>query len=193
MMTRKQALCKALEVINDRETEEVLRGIIAQLPLISWTEDTIFDSIEQFIADNGRVPMATDFKRRGLPPHPVIKLRFGITLREFLEKNYPTKHKRQFSPYNNKDREEWKADFIENYKKIKPKSMNEYNLRRPKSSPTWITVARMFECSRWLDLLALCDIQNPNCRLPRTYTVIAHPDIDIPRGGMPLTTKHTII
>ena len=192
-MTRKQALCKALEVINDPEAAAALRDIINNLPLVSWTETTIFDSIDQFIADNGRVPMATDFKRRGLPPHPVIKLRFGITLREFLEQHYPVKHKRTYSPYNDKSREDWQADFIENYKDLKPASQSEYNRLRPKSSPTWITVAKMFGLTRWLELLSMCNLRASKCKSTRTFTVVAHLDIDIPRNGMPLTTTRELI
>ena len=92
-MTRKQALEFAIQALNEAgqtEAAEILHKLSEELPFFSWSEDAIFDAVEQFILDNGRVPTTTDFKKRGLPPHTVIKRRFGVTLQEWLEQNYPT-------------------------------------------------------------------------------------------------------
>ena len=91
-MTRKQALSAAIEALNatgQTEAAEILHKLSEELPFFSWSEDAIYDAVEQFILDHGRVPTTTDFKKRGLPPHTVIKRRFGITLQEWLNKNYP--------------------------------------------------------------------------------------------------------
>ena len=92
-MTRKQALQEAITVLSAHKGNEAvihkLQEISADMPLNRWTESAIHDSVQQFIADNGRTPTATDFKKRNMPPHPVIKLRFKKTLGEWLEENYP--------------------------------------------------------------------------------------------------------
>ena len=90
-MTRKQALSAAIETLNaagQTEAAEILHKLSGELPFFSWSEDAIFDAVEQFILDHGRVPTTTDFKKRGLPPHTVIKRRFGVTLQEWLDQNY---------------------------------------------------------------------------------------------------------
>ena len=90
-MTRKQALELAVQAMAaNEEAVQVLHTMIDELPLNRWTEAAIRDSVEQFILDNGRPPLRTDFKKRGLPPHTVIKRRFGVTLQEWLDQNYPT-------------------------------------------------------------------------------------------------------
>ena len=90
-MTRKQVLELAAQALaENEEAVQVLHTMIDELPLNRWTEDAIRDSVEQFILDNGRTPLRTDFKKKCLPPHSVIKRRFGVTLQEWLDQNYPT-------------------------------------------------------------------------------------------------------
>ena len=83
-MTRKQALKQAIRLLSrnpeNAEVIEKLQDIHDELPLIHWTDKSIRDSVEQFIADNHRVPTATDFKKAGMPPHPVIKQKYKVTL-----------------------------------------------------------------------------------------------------------------
>ena len=87
-MTRKQALELAAKALADNEEAvQVLHTMIAELPLNRWTEDAIRDSVEQFILDNGRPPMRTNFKKKCLPPHSVVKRRFGVTLQECQDHN----------------------------------------------------------------------------------------------------------
>ena len=58
----------------------VVRKLSGELPFYSRSEDAIRDAAEQFILDHSRVPTATDFKKRGLPPHTVIMKRFIIKI-----------------------------------------------------------------------------------------------------------------
>ena len=164
---------------------DVIRAMLSDLPLTSWTEKTIFDSINQFITDNGRTPTASDFRKKGLPPHPVIKLRFGKTLREFLDMYYPAKKLCDSKIYSNKSRDEWQDLFVSEYHKIKPGSAEEYNARRPPGSPSWATVARLFGITKWLNWLIHCDIvpyiakrnhyYAPRPKLTSTHTIHVTP------------------
>ena len=168
-MTRKQALHKALEVIRDKETIDKISEILDELPFTGWSERTIFDTVDQFIIDNGRIPTATDFKKKGLPSHPVIKLRFGMNLKEFLGKYYPSNSLCSSKIYSNRTREQWKELFIEEYHSNKPTTAEEYNSTRKAGTPSWATVAKMFDITKWLDWLMFCDIvpyinkKEPNC------------------------------
>jgi hypothetical protein len=180
-MTRKQALHKALEAletlsaptpataapdpatanpdpIDTQAAAEILRGMIADLPLTGWTEKTIFDTIDQFIIDHGRIPTVTDFKKKGLPPHPVIKLRFNMTLREFLDKHYPDQKLCSSKIYFPETKEHWRDLFLTDYYANKPCSAEEHNANRTSGTPSWQTIAKMFEIIKWLDWLSFCEI-----------------------------------
>ena len=157
-MTRKQVLHRVLEIVTDEEIRVKIAEIIDELPLTGWSEKTIFDTINQFIVENGRAPSLTDFKSKGLPPHPVIKLRFGMTLREFMNTYYPKSNLCSSKIYRYKTKEEWKQIFLNEYFEKKPLSANEYNRIREVGTPSWATVAKMFGVTGWLKWLEFCEI-----------------------------------
>ena len=151
-MTRKQALTLAIQGLSAydgaEEAIQVLKTMMNELPLNRWTDSAIRDSVEQFIQDRGRVPTTTDFKKRGLPPHTVIKNMYGQNLREWLHENYPSQ---QLS------REEISKAitecFVREYLSIKPKSASDYNAKRSPYARSWYTVAAHNDTSTWRALL----------------------------------------
>ena len=159
-MTRKQALELAIRALADNEEAvQILHTIIDEFPLNRWTEDAIRDSVEQFILDHGRVPNTRDFKRRGLPPHTVIKNRFGVNLKEWLEQNYPTE-KPPLDELHAKATE----DFIKEYLRIQPSSAEDFNARRSFRSRGWYTIAKYNHTRRWRILLEKLDLPIYNNR-----------------------------
>ena len=148
-MTRKQALELAVQALADNEKAvQVLHTMIDELPLNRWTENAIRDSVEQFILDNGRPPLRTDFKKKCLPPHSVIKRRFGVTLQEWLDQNYPTKK----TPLDELHAQATQ-DFIREYLRIQPVSAEDYNARRTHPSRGWYAIAKYNHTRRWRILL----------------------------------------
>ena len=148
-MTRKQALELATKALaGNEEAVQVLHTMIDELPLNRWTEDAIRDSVEQFILDNGRPPLRTDFKKKCLPPHSVIKRRFGVTLQEWLDQNYPTKK----TPLN-EFHAQATQEFIREYLRIQPVSAEDYNARRTHPSRGWYAIAKYNHTRRWRILL----------------------------------------
>jgi len=137
---------------------DVIQGMIQDLPLTGWTEKTIFDSINQFIHDHGRTPTVSDFRKKGLPPHPVIKLRFGITLREFLDIHYPANKLCTSKVYFTETKEYWQDFFLADYHLNKPCSAEEHNANRTDGTPSWQTTAKMFGVLKWVDWLNFCNI-----------------------------------
>ncbi len=151
-MTRKQALTLAMQALSGSERGEeaitVLRALRDELPMDRWTDAAIRDSVEQFVLDNGRVPTVTDFKKRGLPPHPVIKNKYGVTLRDWLRENYPAVDSSQ-----EESRAAATEEFTQEYLRNKPQSAAEYDRKRKQGSPCWYTVARYNQTRSWRALL----------------------------------------
>ncbi len=156
-MTRKQALHKVIEVLSksSKYTEEIrlLQELSEELPLIHWSDASIRDTVEQFVLDNGRVPTVSDFRKKGMPPHTVIKQKYKITLAEWLDKFYPT-----VKP----TREEFKAKytemFIADYIEIKPRSQEEFNQKKRPETRGWQTVANYYGAKSWRALLKRLDL-----------------------------------
>lgn len=151
-MTRKQALNLAIKELSKKsEFSEVillLQDIHDELPLIHWSDKSIRDTVEQFIIDNGRNPTATDFKRKGMPPHPVIKQKYKTTLGKWLEINYPIK-----KPSFDELKEKYTKQFIKDYSRIKPKSQEEFNKNRTNGTASWNTVAKYYDAKSWRSLI----------------------------------------
>ena len=159
-MTRKQALELAILALADnKEAVQILHTIIDEYPLNSWSEAAIRDSVEQFILDYGRVPNTRDFKRRGLPPHTVIKHRFGVNLKEWLEQNYPTAY-----PPLDELQANATEDFIKEYLRIQPTSAEDYNARRAHPSRGWFAIAKYNHTRRWRILLEKLNLSVYNNR-----------------------------
>jgi len=133
------------------------------MPLNRWTEDAIRDSVEQFILDHGRVPTRTDFKKKCLPPHSVIKRRFGLTLQEWMQQNYPIE-----KPSDDERHAEATEAFVREYLRIQPVSAEDYNARRAHPSLGWSAIARYNHTRRWRILLEKLELPVYNNRaVPR--------------------------
>ena len=151
-MTRKTALNQAIYILSQSEgNEEIiekLHDLLEELPIIHWSDKSIHDRVQQFIEDNGRNPTTTDFKKKGMPPHTVIKQKYGIILTEWLEKFYPT-----VRPSPEAIRKEYSEEFIREYSRIKPRSADEYEAKRSKGAKSWQTVR--FRCGQksWRGLI----------------------------------------
>ena len=165
-MTRKQALMRVCGMLDTyeqteetREIQEKLCEIMEEMPFASWSERTIFDTIDQWIIEHGKIPNTRELAKKGLPPVPVIRNRFKMNAREFLDKHYPRPEKLCYSAtYGNKTANEWLESFKIQYDTINPRSAEEYNKRRDAYMPSWFTVARICDVQKWSELLELCGI-----------------------------------
>lgn len=165
-MTRKQALMRVCKILNTYEqTEEIaeirvkVQEIIKELPFTAWSESTIFDTIDQWIIENDKIPSTRDLTKKGLPPVPVIKNRFKMLAREFLDTYYPKVEPLCKSErYGYRTKEDWLIDFKKQFESIKPQSASEYNKHRSQGSPTWFTIASICGLSKWNDLLRYCNL-----------------------------------
>ena len=180
-MTRKQALKQAIRLLSrnpeNAEVIEKLQDIHDELPLIHWTDKSIRDYVEQFIADNHRVPTATDFKKAGMPPHPVIKQKYKVTLGEWLDENYPT-----YKPTFEELKAKYTADFMMDYFRIKPKSQEEFNRNKSKGTRGWQTLAFYYNVKSWRNLIKALDLplyfEMHRDRKPANITVNIYTDYD---------------
>ena len=152
-MTRKQAIHQAIQALSAFEGNEeainLLQDISDEMPLIHWSDKSIRDTIEQFIVDNARIPTSSDFRKKGMPPHPVFKNKYGITLAEWLSIYYP-----QPKPNNEPKVHDMNEKFIHTYGELLPSSAKDYDRRRPKDEACWATVAHHNGCFSWRALLS---------------------------------------
>ena len=152
IMTRKTALKQAIYILSrdnrNKEICEKIQELMDELPIIHWSDKSIRDRVEQFIEDEGRIPTVTDFRRAGMPPHPVIKQKYKITLSEWLNQNYPVQ-----KPTFEELKLKYTNEFIKDYNKIQPRSSSEFNEKRTDGTKGWQTVASYYNVSSWRKLI----------------------------------------
>ena len=180
-MTRKQAITTAIEALQqaggNTEAIRVLEELIGELPIIHWSDTALRDTVDQFIADTGRIPTATDFKRPGMPPYRVFMCNYGLTPTEWLQANYPEHY-----PTTDQLKDLYTKAFIEDYMRLQPTSADDFNERRSDKSRGWRCVARYHHLGAWTSLIKhlglpkFSDVK-PH-RVPSKVTVVVHNDYD---------------
>lgn len=148
-MTRKQALQAALKFLrqddNNAEIVRILSEICDEMPLARWTDASVRDAVEQYIADHGKLPNPKEFGKKNLPSSTVFKLHYNMSTGEWLEKNYGVSEQR---------RQQQIAEFLENYNRITPVGPYEYDRKKSPGSACVKTLLRDHDCSSWAELLA---------------------------------------
>lgn len=180
-MTRKQAISKAIEALKHNEENaeaiRVLQELSNELPIIHWSDTTLRDTVDQFIADAGRMPIASDFKNPKMPPYRVFMCNYGLTPTEWLQTNYPEHY-----PSQQEIEERYTKAFIEDYLRIKPRSAEDFNERRSDKSRGWRCVARYHHLGTWTNLIKHLGLpkysDTPPERIPSKVKVIVHNDYD---------------
>lgn len=180
-MTRKQALNKAIQELSKKngftEIVGLLQDIHDELPLIHWSDKSIRDTVEQFIVDNGRVPTASDFRKKGMPPHPVFKHRYKVNLSQWLQENYPVPK----ITYEERKEKHTQA-FKEEYLRICPKSSDDFDQRRRSGVISWRGLAPYYNVTSWHNLLKVLDLPVPKPsskeRVKQKFKVTVLTDLD---------------
>lgn len=180
-MTRKTALLQAISQLSgDQKNTEIcekLSDILEDMPLTNWTDKTIRDRIEQFYEDEGRYPTTTDFKKKGMPPHPVFKHRYKVNLSQWLQENYPVPK----ITYEERKEKHTKA-FIEEYLRLLPSSSDDFDHRRQSGVISWRGLAPYYNVTSWHNLLHVLDLPvpkpNPKERVKQKFKVIVSTDLD---------------
>ena len=180
-ITRLQAIDIAISAIRqlpdssqNRQAIERLENIKNDCKAIDWTQETVRKALDEWAAAHGRNPTVTDLAEPNMPKAVTIQKLFDMKASAFLNIYYPVKKsKRSSSKYTVRTKEEWISDFINQYNSICPVSAKEYNAKRDKDSPTWLTVARYLNIATWNELLMLTGVKR-NVRSDdniRRYTV----------------------
>lgn len=180
-MTRKQAITKAIAALHqtgeNTEAIRVLEELSGELPIIHWSDTALRDTVDQFIADTGRMPTATDFKKPGMPPYRVFMCNYGLTPTEWLQANYPEHY-----PSQQEMIDRYTNAFIEDYLRLKPKSADDFNQRRSDKSRGWRCVARYHHLGTWTNLIKHLNLpkysDEKQKRTPSKVTVVVHNDYD---------------
>jgi len=180
-ITRLQAIDIAISAIKqlpdssqNRQAIERLENIKNDCKAIDWTQETVRKALDEWAEAHGRNPTVTDLAEPNMPKAVTIQKLFDMKASAFLNIYYPIeKSKHNSSKYTVRTKEEWISDFIRQYNSICPASSKEYNAKRDKDSPTWLTVARYLNIATWNELLMLTGVKK-NVRSDdniRRYTV----------------------
>jgi len=165
-MTRKTALQEAIAIIENARIgkgrkEEIIAGLrlcVEELPFAKWSEAAVFDACDQFVLERGAIRLR-DFDHAGLPSHPTIKNRFGMTAKGFRDRYYPLPDTAEFQPkFSLAEREAWNARFVVEFHRIRCTSGQHYNRERGKDQPVWQTICRLNGVSTWRQLLEQLDL-----------------------------------
>ena len=180
-MTRKQALNAAITELSKYEefieVVALLSDIHDDLPLVHWSDKSIRDTIEQFVIDNGRNPTVTDFMKKGMPSHMVMKRKYKVNLGEWLAEHYPIQRP-SFDELKNK----YTKQFIEDYIRIRPSAQERFNENRGEGTVTWQTVAKYHGVDTWRKLINKIGLpvyhRPKNDRVPVKIEVNIYTDYD---------------
>lgn len=158
-MTRFEALNIAAGIVekskraDKREIVEKLEQCMKKLSKRKWTEEKIIAYCDEIVKKKGRLLMS-DLSIAGAPSRGDIACAFRMTAREFRDMYYPLQSPlAPMSKYFYRTAEEWTALFIQDYNRIQPKTLTEYNKRRGKGLPRANVIAQMNGLSSWRDLL----------------------------------------
>lgn len=154
--------------IENRQAVERLLNIKSDCKAICWTKESVHQVLDEWAKIHGRNPTVTDLAEPNMPKAVTIKKLFDMKASAFLNIYYPTSIRRSYGRYTFKSREEWVADFTEQFNRIYPSSAKDYNAKRDKDSPTWLTVARYLNVSTWSELLELTGLSK------RTEEKVSH-------------------
>ena len=182
IITRKDALKVAIAILTENggyeEEITLLEDLYDEMPLTHWSDKSIRDSVNQFIKDFDRVPSCNDFARfPQLPPHPVIRNRYGITLAEWLDENYD-----RYKPTREELKQKYTEEFLKDYYRIKPKAQEEFNRNRTEGTRGWQTLAQYYEVKSWRNLLKKMGLplyhEMKKDRVPPEFTVSVLSDLE---------------
>lgn len=178
-ITRCQAIDIAVSAIKqlpdsyeNRQAVERLLNIKKDSKAISWTKKSVHQALDEWAAVHGRNPTVTDLAEPNMPKAVTVKKLFDMKASAFLNTYYPSeKKKARVGRYSHRTREEWISDFVSRYNSIRPSSAKEYNIRRDKNSPAWLTVARYLGVSTWKELLEITEVSKKAANNASHFTV----------------------
>lgn len=176
-ITRLKAIDIAVSAIKqlpdsseNRQAVERLLNIKSDCKAIIWTKESVHKALDEWAEGHGRNPTVTDLAEPNMPKAVTIQKLFDMKASAFLNIYYPTGKNKRISRYTVRTREEWISDFTAQYKSIRPVSAREYNVKRSKDSPTWLTVARYLGVATWKELLELTGV----CRGGKSAGNVSH-------------------
>ncbi len=185
-MTRKEALSYAIQAIEQLprsefgdEAIQILNRISESCRYIRWTQESVFEALDQWKKEHGRNPTVSDLAEPDMPKKGTVKRLFDMNASEFLKLHYPKERKKKpQSKYAAFSGEDYLALFIAQYQKHKPKSSKEYDLFRDSDTPMWLTVARHCGITKWSELLVLTGVERygrvSDTSTSRSYKVFVH-------------------
>ena len=134
-----------------------------------WTKSAIQQAFDVFIKQYDRLPTKQEMygEYNGKFPRPLsVKLTLGMTLDEYLRKNYNTQYKKkQVGFYGTKTKMYWIEDFKKQYTELLYPVETEYNKLRKPQTPCTQTLAKIIGVTTWGEVLKYCGFSNKKYEL----------------------------
>ncbi|MBD5631882.1 MAG: hypothetical protein HDP34_01445 [Clostridia bacterium] len=130
-LTRRQTLCKAVEVLQDRSAIEKIKEIISEYPKGDWTQENVNDGIEQFYNEHGHLPREKDYANGALPYIDIFRYKFNTTKTQWLKKYFNDIYCAEKLTERIKKSSSLE-DFKNEFERIKPVTQDDFDNRRDK-------------------------------------------------------------
>ena len=128
-----------------------------------WTEPAIRQAFDGFIKKYNRLPTKQEMyeKYNGEFPRPLsVKITTGITIGEYLRKNYTIYYKRkQARVYGIMPDEYWIDDFKKQYIEYGCPTEIMYNKLRNPKTPNTQTLAKIMGVTTWREVIEYCGLK----------------------------------
>lgn len=168
-MTRKQAVRLILSYLDSRQdlpdelykAKNILQETHENMAWKIWNDKTIREAIDRFIKENGRPPNTRDLAEcEYLPPVPSVKQAFKMPVAKWLRENYPNngidRWQYRGRDVSNEQLLEW---FKSEYKRIQPKTNQEFIKKRGEGTPSWRYVAKRHNINSWRELIEFAQLE----------------------------------
>lgn len=167
-------LIENCDEITDEESDRIIRSLYHIISIVQkkvWSKEDVFAYCDKLEEQYGGVARLHFFNANA-PSVSTIKDLFGMGVTEFIDAYYPKLTDTQWkAKYKSID---WREEFRNEYYRIMPKSLTEFDARRRQGFPSAHTIMKYFQLKRYSDLLKFCNIEKPNQRTKFKITSSCH-------------------
>ena len=184
-MLKLYAIEQTIKILNcilkytEKENKVELKNIINELselaemlPLTRWDQNTIIESIDQYIYKKHRFPKLSDFNATNkLPSKSTIQKCFNMNITEFINCYYKEEYHNQKKKRHREDIETLIKNFKSDYLRIGECNEKEFNMNRSPNTASSRTIMRRFNLTSWNSLILYLGLKpnKPPIKIIRSY------------------------
>lgn len=156
--TRKKTLILVLDLLEGEEKKHI-QDMLNEYPITKWNEINTINCIVSFYETYNRVPTQDEIvASKELPYYEIFKYKWKTTYLNWLEEHIPIlyeKYKEQCLK-----RRDYVSEFVSEYKRIRPKSSDDFNRRRNgEICCSSDHIERQLNIKGWVNLVKYCGLE----------------------------------